>query len=140
MGQPDAIAGAILWDVRLSGKLNGDIPETRPTGKYLINPSLPSPAGVQSSWRYSDGSRLDSSAAILYICIALSTSTKAYFIGFAASWARSLASSLRFAVNPLAMLFSILLFLCEGMLAISFSIFWASAMASSSSCFPAREQ
>ena len=34
-GQPAASAGAILWHTRLSGKLNGEIAATTPTGTAI---------------------------------------------------------------------------------------------------------
>ncbi len=140
IGHPAAIAGAILCDVRFNGKLKGDMAEINPTGKYLTKPSLPSPAGVQSSCMYSNGSRLHSSEAIRYVCIALSTSPSAYLSGFAASWASSVASSVRCTVSPCAIPLSMLLRLCDGIFAISSSTFWAKLIASSSSSVPASEQ
>ena len=48
-GQPAAIAGATLWATRFSGKLNGLMAPTTPTGTRRTKPSLPSPdvAGVE---------------------------------------------------------------------------------------------
>jgi hypothetical protein len=39
MGQPAAMAGAILWAARFIGKSKGEMPATRPTGKYFTSPS-----------------------------------------------------------------------------------------------------
>src|SRR5690606_2562845 len=47
-GQPAAIAGASLWATVLSGKLNGVIAATTPTGSRIARPSRPTPAGVDS--------------------------------------------------------------------------------------------
>ena len=42
--QPAASAGASLCATRLSGKLNGEIAPTTPTGSRRVNASLPAPA------------------------------------------------------------------------------------------------
>src|SRR5687768_9035186 len=82
IGQPEAIAGAILCTARFIGKLNGEMPAMMPDGKYFTRPSFLSPAGVQSSEMYSDGSLLLSSAATRKVCAALSISASAYLMGF----------------------------------------------------------
>src|SRR5687768_11639804 len=55
IGQPAAIAGAILCTAKFIGKLKGEIPATNPTGKYFTNPSLLVPIVVQSNEKYSLG-------------------------------------------------------------------------------------
>ena len=46
-GQPAAIAGAILWATRFSGKLNGLIAPTTPIGTRRVKPSFPAPASLR---------------------------------------------------------------------------------------------
>ncbi len=114
IGFPDAIAGAILCTAKFKGKLNGAIPAINPTGKYLTNPSFPSPAGVQSIEKYSLGNLLDSSAAIVNTCIARSISPKAYFNGLPASLHKIRAKSFFKILISSAICINISYFLYEG--------------------------
>src|SRR5215210_7061848 len=50
-GQPTATAGATLWHTRFSGKLNGVMAPTTPTGTRRTKPTLPSPAALASRGR-----------------------------------------------------------------------------------------
>jgi hypothetical protein len=45
-GQPAAIAGATLWQTRLSGKLNGEIAPMTPIGTRSVQAIVPSPFSV----------------------------------------------------------------------------------------------
>ena len=95
IGHPAAMAGAILWATRLSGKLNGEMPATSPTGKYFTIASLPCATGVQSRRRSSPGRRLASSEAMRKVCAARSASKRPVLSGLAASRAMICANSSR---------------------------------------------
>ena len=77
MGSPDANAGATLCETRFSGKLNGVMPATGPSGTRRTYASRPSSPGSQSSATISPTMRLVSSAAILNVNAARSTSMRA---------------------------------------------------------------
>ena len=83
--QPAASAGAILWATRLSGKLNGLIAPTMPTGTRNVKASFPSPACEASIGTMSPASLRASTAAIVYVDIAREASTRAALSGFPAS-------------------------------------------------------
>ena len=83
--QPAASAGAILCATRLSGKLNGLIAPTTPTGRRSVNASLPTPAWEASIGTISPASLRASTAAKVYVDIARWASTRAAFIGLPAS-------------------------------------------------------
>lgn len=59
---PAASAGAILWQARLNGALNGVMPATTPTGKRSSSASLPAPIALPSSGTCSPWMRIASSA------------------------------------------------------------------------------
>ena len=92
-GQPAAIAGASLCATRFSGKLNGLIAPTTPTGTRRTKPSLPSPASLASSGTISPVSVRATAAANWNVLTARSASTRAVFMGFAASTAMVRAKS-----------------------------------------------
>src|SRR5689334_23154722 len=75
--QPAANDGATLWQTRLSGKLNGVMAATMPTGIGTVNPYTVRPSGVASNCTVSEGSRRASSAATDSVVIARSTSASA---------------------------------------------------------------
>ena len=62
-GHPAAMAGASLWATRFSGKLNGLMAPTTPTGTRRVNASLPSPTLLDSIGTTSPESRRASTAA-----------------------------------------------------------------------------
>ncbi len=138
MGQPAAMAGAILCTARLSGKLKGTIPATIPTGKYFTSPSLPAPAGVQSRLIYSFGKRLLSSAATAKVWMERSTSPSAYLMGLPDSSVINSANCCFWASKASLICFSISYRLKEGALRSSSAAFAAAVNASSSSASPAR--
>ena len=100
MGSPDANAGATLCETRFSGKLNGVMPATGPSGTRRTYASRPSSPGSQSSATISPTMRLVSSAAILNVNAARSTSMRAVLIGLPASSAIVCAKSSRRAAMP----------------------------------------
>ena len=95
MLQPTAIAGATLWAARFSGKLNGLMPSTGPTGKRCVMPRRPLLAGARSSGIVSPIIRSASSAASRKVSAPRSISARASRIGFPASAERSAANSSR---------------------------------------------
>ena len=83
--QPAASAGASLCATRFSGKLNGLIAPTTPTGRRIVNASFPSPAcdaSIGTTW---PASVRASTAAEVYVDTARCASTRAAFIGLPAS-------------------------------------------------------
>ena len=84
-GHPAAMAGAILWATRFSGKLNGLMAPTTPTGRRRVKPSLPSPTSDASSGTISPARRRASTAANVNVDTARFASTRAVLIGLAAS-------------------------------------------------------
>ena len=91
--QPAASDGAILWATRLSGKLNGLIAPTTPSGRRSVNASLPSPACDASIGTIAPASFRASTAENVYVDIARLASTRAAFIGLPASSEISRATS-----------------------------------------------
>ena len=94
IGAPTAIAGAILWAQRFSGKLNGAMPRTAPLGKRRVSASRPAPpASVSRRWASPPLKRRASSAAKRKTETARPTSPRAHLTGlpFSAeiSWAIS---------------------------------------------------
>ena len=94
IGAPTAMAGAILWAHRFSGKLNGAMPRTTPFGKRRVSASRPvPPASVSRRWASPPLKRRASSAAKRKTDTARPTSPRAHLIGlpFSAeiSWAIS---------------------------------------------------
>ena len=82
IGAPTANAGAILCATRLTGKLNGVIASTGPSGNRLINATrLPSDSSVSRRIRSPSKDR-HSSAAHLNVDTARAASTFAHFMGF----------------------------------------------------------
>ena len=100
IGLPDAMAGAILWTARLSGKLNGLMPAIGPIGNRRVMPTRSLLAGIRSSGITSPTIRSASSAPSLNVSTARSTSTRASRIGLPASAAMSAPSSSRRARTP----------------------------------------
>ncbi len=92
-GHPAAIAGATLWLTRFSGKLNGLIAPTTPTGTRSVNPSFPMPATLPSIAIISPASVRASTAAYTKVPTTRAASTRAVLIGFAASPAMLCAKS-----------------------------------------------
>ncbi len=92
-GQPAAIAGATLCATRLSGKLNGLIAPTTPTGSASVKPIFPSPTSAASSGTISPASRRASVAANVNVETVRRASTRAVLIGLAASSAIVCAKS-----------------------------------------------
>ncbi len=84
-GQPAAMAGATLCATRFNGKLNGVIARTGPTAKRCTSPQRPSLPSVKSSGMLSPPSRAASSAAVLKVSTARSTSVRAMRTGLPAS-------------------------------------------------------
>jgi hypothetical protein len=75
-GQPTAIAGAILWAARLSGKLNGLMNEQGRSARASTCRGSPWRAGEMSSGRTSPSMRTDSSAAMRKVSISRVTSPR----------------------------------------------------------------
>ncbi len=98
--QPAAIAGDSLWAARLSGKLNGEIAATGPTGKRRVTPTRPRDEGIRSSGIVSPIIRSASSAPSRNVRTHRSTSTNASRMGLPASAQMSAASSSRRAATP----------------------------------------
>ncbi len=84
-GQPAAIAGATLWATRFRGKLKGVMASTGPMGKRCTSPQRPSLPSIRSSGMLSPPSREASSAAVLKVSTARSTSARAMRTGLPAS-------------------------------------------------------
>src|SRR5512140_503312 len=82
---PTASAGPTLWATRFSGKLNGVIAPTTPTGQRSQTPTRPSPAALASIGTVSPWIRLDSSAEKRNVSIDRETSPTEYFHAFPAS-------------------------------------------------------
>ena len=97
---PAAIAGAILWTARLSGKLNGLMAAIGPIGNRRVMPTRSLPFGIRSSGIISPVIRSASSAPSRNVSTARSTSTSASRIGLPASAERSAPSSSRRALIP----------------------------------------
>ena len=89
------MAGASLWATRLSGKLNGEMAATTPTGTRRVKASRPSPISAPSIGTISPVSRRASTAANVKVLTARVASTRAVLIGLAASWAMVRANSSR---------------------------------------------
>ena len=102
MGLPAAMAGASLWAARFSGKLNGEMAATGPTGTRRVMASRPVPCGARSSGRNSPEMRRASSAATSKVMAARSTSVRASRSGLPASPAMVRAMVSRSAVSPAA--------------------------------------
>ena len=100
IGLPLAIAGAILWAARLSGKLNGLMPAIGPIGKRRVIPIRSFEAGIRSSGISSPVIRSASSAPRRKVSVARSTSTSASRIGLPDSSAMSRPISSRRARIP----------------------------------------
>src|SRR6185503_9553600 len=101
---PQAIAGAILWAARSTGKLNGVIAAIGDSGKRRVMAIRPAPAGTESAGSISPEMRVASSAASRNTKTARSSSRRACAIGFPASSARVRARSSRSAARPSATL------------------------------------
>ncbi|CAB5000833.1 unannotated protein [freshwater metagenome] len=102
--QPAAIAGPTLCTTRLSGKLNGEIAPTTPTGTLSVNPILPPPTAAASSGTVSPVSVRATALENWKVAIARSASPRAVLIGFADSRAMAIAkSSLRSAIKSAAL-------------------------------------
>ena len=84
-GHPAAKAGAALCATRFRGKLKGVIASTGPMGKRCTRPQRPSLPSVKSRGMLSPPSRAASSAAVLKVSTARSTSIRASRIGLPAS-------------------------------------------------------
>ncbi len=100
IGLPDAIAGAILWAARLSGKLNGLMPAIGPIGKRRVIPTRSFELGSRSSGMTSPVIRSASSAPRRKVRLARSTSTSASRIGLPASVAIEPAELLASLADP----------------------------------------
>ena len=100
IGLPVAIAGAILWAARLSGKLNGLMPAIGPIGKRRVMPTRSLDEGIRSSGMTSPVIRSASSAPSRKVSVARSTSTSASRMGLPDSRAISRPSSSRRARRP----------------------------------------
>ena len=97
------MAGASLWATRLSGKLNGAIAATTPTGRRNVKARRPSPIGAASTGTISPVRRRASTAAKVNVLTARLASIRAVLIGLAASMAIVRAkSSARSASNRAA--------------------------------------
>ncbi len=96
---PAPSAGASLWAVRFSGKLNGDIAPTTPTGRRTVNPRCPTPVGDASIGTTSPASRSVSAAACRKVEAARATSARADLMGLAASAHSVCANSSNLAVR-----------------------------------------
>src|ERR687898_375092 len=92
-GQPPAIAGPTLWLTRLSGKLNGLMAPTTPTGTRSVTPSFPSPGALASTGTTSPASVRASAALNRNVSTARPASRRAVRIGLAASCAMVRAKS-----------------------------------------------
>ena len=102
-GQPAAMAGATLWATRLSGKLNGAMAPTTPTGSRTTTPSLPAPASLASIGTSSPARRRASTAEKVSVSAQRATSARAWAIGLPASRARVRAmTSARSRISPAA--------------------------------------
>jgi len=84
-GHPAAMAGATLWQTRLSGKLNGVMAPTTPIGTRFTNPVLPSPAELASMGITSPPSVRATAAENRAVSTARAASPRAVVIGLAAS-------------------------------------------------------
>ena len=102
MGFPAAMAGASLWAARLSGKLNGEIAATGPTGTRRVMAIRPWPWGARSMGSTSPPIRRASSAATSKVMAARSTSVRASRRGLPASPAMVRPMASRSAASPAA--------------------------------------
>ena len=87
------MAGASLWATRLSGKLNGEMAPTTPTGTRRVKASRPSPTSAASIGTMSPVSRRASTAAKVNVLTARLASARAVFRGLADSAAMVRAKS-----------------------------------------------
>ncbi len=103
MEQPAAMAGAILWAARLSGKLKGLMAATGPTGNRRVMPTRPRDAALRSSGMVSPVMRSASSAPSRKVRMARSTSPSASRMGLPDSRAMTRPSSSRRVRMPFSM-------------------------------------
>ena len=99
---PAATAGPILCAASVSGKLNGVIAATTPTGTRIVKPRCPAPAGCASSGIPRPANDRASTAEKISVCTQRSASPSACFIGLPFSAEIIAANSSRRACTSMA--------------------------------------